>query len=41
MGMGDGYERIVVECANPITQLSATPYSRQEIQLKERLLVHK
>ena len=27
-------ERIVVEWANPITQLSAIPYSRQELQLK-------
>ena len=39
--MGDGYEMIVVECANPITQLSATLFSRQEIQLKDRLLVCK
>ena len=39
--MGDGYERIVVECTNPITQLSATHFSRQEIQLEDRLLVHK
>ena len=39
--MGDRYKRIVGECANPITQLSVTPFSRQEIQLKERLLVHK
>ena len=39
--MGDRYKRIVAECANPITQLSATPFSRQEIQHKERLLVHK
>ena len=37
--MGDGYERIVVECANPITQLSATPFRWQENQLKDRLLV--
>ena len=27
-------ERIVAERANPITQLSATPYSRQELQPK-------
>ena len=34
-------EKIVAKWANPITQLSATPDSRQEIQLKIGLLEHK